>query len=214
MSDSQDKITGSIPAQRQDLTFDSPRHDPVLKVEYTLTLEDAIAFLQYHSRHARQGKGQPRHLGWLWLVLLGLVSFLIVTVTLAGEAPALTLRAWGPVLLFVVYAFFYRFGNKLLERQRVRGLRRNPRFFDKRTLALSPEALTASDQSAANTVRWHAVERIIEQPDHAFFYISQVEAFILPKRAFADERQFEEFVDTARRYHAEARRFVRTEGQA
>lgn len=214
MSDFEDRIKGSGPKPARIDSVAEPHGPDRMSVEYTLTLEDVRVFLRYHRRHAPRPKGQPQH-GWLWLVLLGLLSAIMLAVEFTGkEPPSLSFSTWWPVLLFVVYAFFYFFGNKLLEGLKLRGLQRNPRFFEKKTLAITPEALAASDSSAAETILWHAIERVIEQRDHAFFYISATHAHILPKRAFAEERQFEEFVKTARRYHAEARRFVKPEGQA
>ncbi len=187
--------------------------EAAVKVEYKLTADDYAALFRFHARHAPQG--QPRYVGWLVLILLGLVAFTAIAWILREPNPlALPLQAWALPLLFLVYAFFYLFGRTLSERFNLTRMRKNPQFFRRVTLAISEEALTSSDESSAVTYLWHAVVRIVENVDYAFFYVSEGTACILPRRAFADEREFETFVDTARHYRREARRFVRPEGQA
>jgi hypothetical protein len=84
---------------------------------------------------------------------------------------------------------------------------------ERRILEVSAEGLNVIGSWGTRLRRWHTVSRVVEHGDHAFFYLSRTEAVILPRRAFADDRELEELVDTARRYHEEARRFVRPENE-
>jgi len=43
-------------------------------------------------------------------------------------------------------------------------------------------------------VKWHAIRKVSVGEDHAFIYIAPNRAFIAPKRAFADESDFNRFV--------------------
>src|SRR5207248_336216 len=92
--------------------------------------------------------------------------------------------------------------------------RRDRGLWEKMTLRLSSGGITLHDLNGVTTTFWHALEQVGETDDHAFFYITKTLAHILPKRAFRDKEEFRQFVATARHYHDEARRFVRTEGQA
>jgi len=239
MSSLQDKITLSVPAPRQDRPEGGPRPDPVLRVEFTLTLENMAAFLRYHRREGHRPEGKPPGAAgawveadrekegeggkppgaagaWLWLLLLViLVAVLLGTGGWPKWSELLPDLAYlvGPSAVVIGIFVLALFGGKLRDRLVVRKLSRTPLFFEKRTLQISPAGLAAADPSGALTLRWHAVPRIREDEGQAYFYTSPTDAFILPRRAFADERQFGEFVDAARRYHAEARRLVRTEGQ-
>jgi hypothetical protein len=222
MSDFKDKITSSTPKPRLAEVSSDPHGPGTLRVEYTLTLEDALTFSRYHWKHWGKRPGQPAHVSWWVPIILGLWGF-------AGLAKYLGDPASFPnslvdlicLLLSLFFAsvpcfwvFTLLFGGMIRDYRLRRQFRSNPRYSDRRVIAISEEGVTEGDQTATMTIRWHAVVRIIEDGHLAYIYINASEAFVLPKRAFADGRQFEEFVDAARRYHAEARRFVRLEGQA
>jgi hypothetical protein len=96
----------------------------------------------------------------------------------------------------------------------LQALCRDPRIFEPTRLTLSADHLTFTGLTTSVTILWHGVREIVERGEYVFFITAEREGQVLPKRAFADEWQFQEFLDTARRYHAEARRFVRPEGQA
>lgn len=183
-----------------------------MKVEYTLTPEDTLAYFRYHAKQAparRRRRGPP---GWLWLILLLLLTVLLVLTKLARPEPfSLSILDWALAAAFLLWLVLYFFGHRMAVNLAMRRARGNPRLFQRRTLEITEDALQLSDQSGANSTRWHAIPWIIENGEYAYFYLTDQLAIILPKRAFADTRQFEEFVDTARRYQEEARRFVREE---
>jgi hypothetical protein len=218
MSPSPEEITGSAPRPRQPAPPAEPAARPPApwKVEHTLTLEDCAAFFRYHLDHPLQPRDDPYRHSWLFMILFGLLTLLSVAACFSGGVH-ISLSAWVPglfLLFFLLYTFLFFFGKRFRLWSLLRSIRHNRQFFDPRTLEISEEAITTTLPSGTFGYRWHTLERIIEQPDHAFFYISRGEAIILPKRVFAHERDFEEFVDAARRHRAEARRFVRTEGPA
>ena len=214
------RISASGPAPQRGGPPDAPAPPPgpgVMQAEYTLTQDDAVAFFRYDlklSPRARRKAGIPP---WVWLIVMGVLL-----------SVALLLRFLAPVplphfvdLLFAVlvvplvwFLIIGLWGHHLTVRRSLKAVRGKPRFFEKKTMTISPEGLGLSGPSGASITRWHAVVWVVEHGAHAFFYLTEREAVILPKRAFADTRQFEEFVDTARHYHAEARRFVRAEGEA
>jgi hypothetical protein len=215
MSDIQDKITGSAPKSVRADSAGEPRGELTQQVEYTLTVEDIASFMRYHAKHPPRVGGRARLLEWPFHLLMGLALAVLLLRQLQRPGPFLLSLVDGALAGFIVgYFVLYFFGKPLRRYLRLRALRRNPRYPQRRTLAISAEALTASNPWSATTVYWHALPRIEADAEHAFFYLAPSKAIILPRRAFADARQFDEFVDAARRYHAEARRFVRTEGPA
>jgi len=52
---------------------------------------------------------------------------------------------------------------------------------------------------------WNCIDTIAASEDHAIFYSTSTDAFIVPGRAYPDRRAFTEFVDTARYYCGAAR---------
>jgi hypothetical protein len=219
MSPSPEEITGAAPRPHPPTppAKAAARPPAPWKVEHTLTLEDCAAYFRYHLDHPPRPQDDLPRRAWLYMSFFGLLTFLfavayfaaVIELSLAECVPGLVF-----LLLFLLSTFYFFFGKRLRRWSLLRSIRHNRQFFDPRTLEISEEAITTTLPSGTFGYRWHTIERIIEQPDHAFFYISRGEAIILPKRVFAHERDFEEFVDTARRHRAEARRFVRTEGPA
>jgi hypothetical protein len=193
----------------------APPSPGAMQAEYTLTLDDARDFFRYDlklSPRARRRAGIPP---WFWLVMVGLMLTVVVLTRLMVRR----LRSFdlfdGVMLVGMAwFLFIYLAGPRLTVRRSLRAVRGKPRFFQKKTMTISPEGLGLSDQSGASITHWHAVVWIVEHGAHAFIYLTEREAVILPKRAFADAQQAAEFVDTARHYHAQARRFVRREGEA
>jgi hypothetical protein len=198
-----------------------PPSEGARQVEYKLTLEDAAAFYRYDTKLSPRVQRKARIPPWVGLIFVGLTVSVgaVVHVMLSGPFPS---GIWFPfgifegviLVLLVWYLFIYFFGDRLSLRLFLRGMRRNPRVFEKKTMKVSPEGLHLSSSSGESITRWHAVAWVIEHGAHAFFYLTEKQALIVPRRAFADERQFEDFVDTARGYHEAARRLVRPEGLA
>jgi hypothetical protein len=213
MSPSPEEITGSAPRPRQPEPPAGPRPQTALKVEYRLTLEDAAAFLHHHAKSPPRGRGGIPH--WFWLIVLCLFIFVWLVVKLVVPLPfSMSVADWVLVSLVPLYLLFHFGGKWMAVRLMLRKARRNPRLFDLRTLEITPEGLTMSDSSGSNHIRWHVLPWVVATADYAYFYLTDTKGVVLPRRAFTDDRQFEEFVATARRYHAEARRFVRTEDPA
>jgi hypothetical protein len=213
MSQSPEEITGAAPRPRPPEPAAGPRPQTALKVEYRLTSEDAAAFLRHHDRSPPRPKGGIPH--WFWLVVLGLFLTVWLAVKLTLQRP---LTVSGPDWLIIVatpcFLVFHFGGRRMANWLSLRKARRNPRLFAPRTLEITPEGLTMSDASGHNHIRWHALPWVVASDAYLFFYLTDTQGVVLPRRAFADTRQFDEFVDAARRYHAEAQRFVRTEGPA
>jgi hypothetical protein len=68
------------------------------------------------------------------------------------------------------------------------------------SLEVRPEGLAVTTETTASLTIWEGIDRIVVSDAHAFFYHKNVATHILPRRVFADERDFEEFVESARSY--------------
>jgi len=191
----------------------APPAGPALRVEYTLTPDDAAAFLRCHAK--APPKGKPRIPSWFWLIVLGLFVTVWLVVKLMVPIPfTMNPVEWALVGIVGLYLFLQFFGTRILVALSLRKVRRNRRLFDPKSLQVAADGLSMYDPSGTATTRWHAVRWIVKHPEYVFFYLTDTQAVIVPRRAFADGRAFDEFVDAARRYYQEARRFVRPEGQA
>jgi hypothetical protein len=68
------------------------------------------------------------------------------------------------------------------------------------SLEIRPEGLAATTERESSLTTWERIDRIVATDTHAF-----LGPYILPRRAFANEREFEDFVESARSYHEVAK---------
>jgi hypothetical protein len=192
-----------------------PAAAPTLTIEYTLVPGDLEAFLRYDSKESPRVRRKAGLPSWFWLVVIGLLATVGLVLKLALPQPfSLNALDWVFLSFLLLYVLLYLFGNRLVVRLALRTARRNRRLFQKKTMTISSEALSLSDSSGSSSIRWHAIVWVVAPGEHIFFYLTPKQAVVLPKRAFADAGQLEEFLATTRRYHAEGHRFTRPEGPA
>jgi hypothetical protein len=179
-----------------------------MEVEYSLELEDLLAFNDYRNAHSPTfGRQQltvrlavPIMLAGLWVLLSGIVGGFVgpsVWIILG-----LLIGLVGAVFVFSYPALLRRRIRRLVQRLYMEGQNRG--LFTRRRMTITPETVTDATEVSVTTMKWVAVERIVVDQRHAFFYTSAASAFILPKAAFETEEEFQEFVETAQGYQREA----------
>jgi hypothetical protein len=180
------------------------RESPV-KVEYTLTPEDYAAAM--HER-VQNSLGKPRWAQYgsvaaifpALLNLLGLGAMLVAQGVPWPVAAGVTLLGLLlGVLCFVVFP-------QWIFKRRMAGTFRRARIpATSMSLEVRPEGLAVTTPTTASLTIWEGIDRIVVSDAYAFFYRNHVASHILPRRVFADERDFEEFVESARSYLEAAR---------
>jgi hypothetical protein len=178
-----------------------------MEVEYHLTFDDVLAF----ERHAQKQlpKIAPPKMRGPWAlahyVIVGVISLLIASfyLELIGP-PGATLPFLLGLAMGVIWFFFLALG---WGRGKLRSLREcfeegHARWaLAPRRLIISPEGVRFVNYYSDSTSRWDHVWQISVSKDHAFLFITPLQAHIVPRRAFADRRVFEAFVALARQYH-------------
>jgi len=71
-------------------------------------------------------------------------------------------------------------------------------------IALTPAETRWTGAMSMTSTAWPAVERIVVNRDLIYLNVNAVSAVIVPRRAFSQDSDFQAFVETARRYQAEA----------
>jgi hypothetical protein len=172
--------------------------DPVKDIEYSLNLGDADAFLRYSAENTVESS-----LWWLGLLLgLGLMFYACIG-SFTGASGDLFLTPALVALVFCLLALLRKKWVHSLTSLRPEG-QDVGKFLAERRLRVSPEALTHATEFSAETLSWKAIDKIAVTRDHAFLFFSRTAAYILPRRAFATDADFQDFVHLARRYHAPA----------
>src|SRR5262245_55440460 len=163
------------------------RGSPV-KVEYTLTPEDYAAAVHEHVQNSlgQSRWGQYGSLAALFLVFLSQGAMLV--------AQGIPWPLVAGVLLLGVL-FFVLLPPLIFKRQTAAIFRRARLPVTGMSLEVRPEGLAVTTGTTASLTSWEGIDRIVVSDTHAFFSRNNVATHILPRRAFADERDFEEFVE-------------------
>jgi hypothetical protein len=177
-----------------------------MEVEFVLRPDDVMAFHEYVWDHPPKGGRGYRGLSWVWLVLLGLLSLLSVPSLIQGDWSLYVI--WGP-LMFVTFLLLKLFWRPLLRRQVRKTLEQkadqNAKQLGWKRLTLSPESLIAVSEHRTVTICWAGIEKIVIAGERALIFDSPTSAHVVPRRAFADEDEFRDFVAIARRYRDAAK---------
>jgi hypothetical protein len=170
-----------------------------LEVEYSLNPEDGVAFV-LHRADLAPSLGVRPQIPWVWvLVLVVMVGWFLLT---SGKGtfdwkqtlvPTCTMFA-AACMMLLMFLLFRRPWTASLTRQQ---LRKDQAFQAPRRLVISRDGLETTVGSHSFRSGWQGVRAIGRTPDHAFFYLSPTEAVILPRRAFANDSAFQEFVNAA-----------------
>jgi hypothetical protein len=170
-----------------------------VEVEFELTPDDFAAFQRYHKeRGPKLGRGYAIY----FVLLVAVVGMYVVINYFPNLSPYL---AGGVVGIAV--GFFAAVASAIQLRSTAAKRVRKELAGGKgwRRLLLTPDGVTQYAPQAAGTTYWHAVLSVGATRGHAFLYIKPHEAYVVPARAFHDDREFEDFVELARRYREDAK---------
>jgi hypothetical protein len=178
-----------------------------VEVEFDLTPADVEALQRYH-RESRQSPAGAQELPvwskWALWYLLALLAMALLTV--AAIFPSVAAAAWGILLiafpLAVVVGCFLSILGWLPTgaAESAAGPPPAPELFGPRRYSITPQGLASESASRQALESWADVIEIVTTVGHSFFYTWAGEVYILPRRAFRDSREFDEFVALARRY--------------
>ena len=175
-----------------------------MEIQTEITRQDVIDFNIYHHARSRMARGPwgcflVSCLLWLAFLLFGCLRSAHPWQTAKAIAPL-----WSFFPLVLLLLLFRRFwvahvANRMLGEGKNQGL------FGVKRVRISPESFQEAGEWQTTATDWQAVERIETSPQAAYVYVNAVSAFIIPRRCFAEEAAFHEFVRLARQYQAEAK---------
>ena len=176
-----------------------------MEVEIEITADDYKA-LNHHVVHTSPSLRRQRVIGGVVIPTVWLLVW--VAVVLTRDDPSKAARALLPLLLGVLLLPLFCLRTHAKTTRAVDSLLRdgkNAGLLGHRRITLTIEGVCESGEPGESVTRWAVVERIDTTDDHAFLFTSAVSAFIVPKRAFKTNGEFEAFVGMARRLSEEGR---------
>ncbi len=167
------------------------------RVEYEFTLQDALAFNEYHFQHSPAGRrARLRHTFLPPAIWMGLaLGFELFARTGSGHWFAIALAAVSGIWVLTSPLFLQRQIRRSV--LRMYGQPKNRSVLGRHVLTLSPDGLRDESAHTRSEASWDSVARVARTRDHLFIYLNDVSAHVVPARAFRDREEFERFAETA-----------------
>ena len=185
----------------QQVTPDEQMQTASTAISYSLTENDVIAFNQYHITHSPLLKRRQ---------LITRVVLPLVLVLLAAFYYSADNRLFMPIYL-VSLGVLVAVGAPTLQRRASARLMRkmlkegqNRGLFGARTVTLTPNGVEVLGEALDSRFKWSLIEKVVSSDTHIFIYVSAMNAFVIPKTAFANDREREHFLEMAMQFREKA----------
>jgi len=129
--------------------------------------------------------------GRAWFVLIFLAA-LLLTIVIENET---RMQLHTPTMLVTMFILL---GYLSLAQRRIRPSS-DGASLGIRTFKLVSDGLVERSRHHENLTRWSGIRGIDETKNHIFVFIDNCQAYIIPKRGFAEEAQCNAFVEELRR---------------
>jgi hypothetical protein len=171
-----------------------------MEIQIEVTKQDFIDFNLYHLSHSPTIKRQrialllPGFLWsgfWLWLCVDG-------AKTLHNIKTLMPLIIGG--FLYVATLLILWRGSMKRQIQRLLSEGENKGLLGSQRVIISEEGIANIDELSTYTAKWQTVEKVIASDNCLYIYVSAVSALIVPKRFFASDAAFADFVRQTTEY--------------
>lgn len=173
-----------------------------MEIEYELTEDDYLKFNEFFVRQTKLGRRNiaiHRYFppaAWVFIAVILVSNHLATPGVLVSSA--LVSVIW---LLISDRLWTNNF------RKRIRSLLRESlsrTALGMHRMVLSREGVEGTSETSDVQTKWEGVEKIAEHNSCFYFFTGPANAYIVPKRAFADEQAAQQFLETARHYREQA----------
>jgi hypothetical protein len=72
---------------------------------------------------------------------------------------------------------------------------KNKNLFGHREITISDDAIVEESDSGTHATKWQSVEKVIKTEKHIFVYASSVSAYVIPRRIFMNDTDYNELYD-------------------
>jgi hypothetical protein len=180
-----------------------------MEVEYTLLVEDMVAFSRQDARRCPAWA----RFGALLLWVVGVSLGVIIAIDLLCPPFRKALRLWLGTYYYTSVGFFFGVTVVGVVRVAVLELRfaadaktieRDQRRAGTQRLTVGPEGLTESSRGSRLEFLWETIPEIVANDRYAFLYFANRQAVVVPRRAFQEQDEFTKFVALVKGYQQAA----------
>lgn len=182
-----------------------------MEIEYELTLDDLLEYNVYHWQHSPSIRRSLTigHCGLAVVIAcitiyLGYPNFKYqtsLTLKLLPMLPGVIIVVCD--LLFFEKVFWLR-SRKNAERLYKEGKLKDT--IGKKYLTLTQDEIIGKSTSSEIKTKWSGVEKVVDTDRQILIYFAALNAYLIPKRTFPDKAKCSEFIETAKKFHADAAR--------
>jgi YcxB-like protein len=181
--------------------------DDGLVAEFAVTEQDYISFCRFHATQSRFCRRCVLWRRLCFFLLPPLAGIIIVGLDRRSGLFGAPSFIVAMVILGAVMAGIDPTITRAIVGWRMRRRLRDGTFaswLQPTRIELSPDGLTWSSSSGNSLTRWSTFVDIATDGSAAYAYINSMQAYIIPRRAFADAASFERFVAKLRQYREHA----------
>lgn len=155
-----------------------------MNLNFELTESDILAF-QHQLSNKKLILFKPIPL----ITAIGIPAYVLIS----SNGNLNELYDWLPLIAGLI-VFYYMLSSFRLKKGTENFVKNNPGLVGDREIQLSDDELTYISAEAQTTYDLGKFQNIIEQRNHIFLFIGKDTAVIVPKRAFSEESQKNEFL--------------------
>ncbi len=168
-----------------------------MKVEFELTAEDYVELTTVHTACSPTVRRQRRRAFLFGCVALMALPTLVLATTdkpIAEAAMAIWPLLTAPIVFLLIAIPYIRWRTSRMAKRML--LEGGPSGLSGPcSLAIETDGLVESRAAGVTTRNWDSVEKILVTATHIFIYTSAIEAFVLPRHAFASPDEGHQFIE-------------------
>lgn len=176
-----------------------------MKLEYTLTPDDAIAMTRYHKQLLGPQKHPTTATNIILTVLFigGFCLLLLMDQIRANRWQVVLILASAFAGFGLLYWTLSRSASAIPENRLRRMLesREGERALGQRKTELTKNGFVLTTEEEEKTIEWSEVLHVGVTESHVFVYVADGSVLIIPSHAFHNDYQHEEFLEKIREYH-------------
>jgi hypothetical protein len=164
-----------------------------MKIETEITIDDLLAFNQYHNENSQFLK---RRADFLKYLMYGFALFATVNALLK----IIQGRIHSAVIEMLFASFFLTLSwsktRRYISNIYAKGMYKegkNRAMIGRHEIMINDDEFVEKNDSASHAVKWKSVEKIIKTEKYIFVYVSSVSAFLIPQRSFVNNMAYDEF---------------------
>ncbi len=172
-------------------------------VEFENDIDDALAFQAHYMQTSPYFRGRNRRstiIMPLAVVMIAFSFFFTDPAPWREQIPwfLIWLGFFAPLYLFLRVRR-KRAGLNLMRKLMSDGANRS--YFSRKRLTIKKEGLRSESAVGDGFLKWEGIEGVVRTAEHLFVYETSASATIIPRRAFSNAAEFEEFATAAERFH-------------